>query len=89
MDRRIIAAIDEQLAAKSLQKTDSQPDLVVSYHAALNQEIRYNTTSIDVGYGPGWGTGYGYYGGGWGPRGGRYHYHSDENYCRHPQRGYL
>jgi len=70
MDRRIIAAIEEQLAAKSLQKTENQPDLVVSYHAALNQEIRYNTTSIDVGYGPGWGTGYGYYGGGWGPRGG-------------------
>jgi len=72
IDRRIIAIIEEQLAAKSLQKTENQPDLVVSYHAALNQEIRYNTTSIDAGYGPGWGAGYSYYGrgGGWGPRGG-------------------
>lgn len=66
MDRRIIAAIDEQLGAKSFQKADTGPDMLVSYHAALTEEVYYNTTS--VGYGPAWGPGYGWYGrgDGWG-----------------------
>ncbi|HMK22675.1 MAG TPA: DUF4136 domain-containing protein, partial [Terriglobales bacterium] len=62
MDRRIIAAIDAQLAAKGFQKQVTDPDLFVSYHAALNEEIYYNTSSVGVGYGPSWGPGYGWYG---------------------------
>jgi len=67
VDRRIIKAIDSQLATKGYQKTESNPDMYVAYHAALSEEIYYNTTSMGVGYGPGWGPGYGWYGrgGGW------------------------
>jgi len=68
VDRRITAAIDAQLAAKGFQKHETNPDLVVSYHAALSEEVHYSTTSVGVGYGPSWGPGYGWYGrgGGWG-----------------------
>ncbi|MBA5867203.1 MAG: DUF4136 domain-containing protein [Nitrospira sp. CR1.3] len=68
MDRRIIKAIDDQLATKGFQKADAGPDMFVSYHGALSEEIYYNTTSMGVGYGPAWGPGYGWYGrgGGWG-----------------------
>jgi len=68
VDRRIIKAIDNQLTARGYQKTESNPDMYVAYHAALSEEIYYNTTSMGVGYGPGWGPGYGWYGrgGGWG-----------------------
>jgi hypothetical protein len=68
MDRRIIKAIDDQLTTKGYQKTETNPDMFVTYHAALSEEVYYNTTSMGVGYGPGWGPGYGWYGrgGGWG-----------------------
>jgi hypothetical protein len=52
--RRIVLAIDAQLAAKGLSKTDQagKPDLLVTYHVALEQEKQIN------GYGTGgtWGT---------------------------------
>ncbi len=61
MDQRIIQGIESQLAAKGLQKVDAQsnPDLVVRYHAATDVETQLNT--MDTGaWGPGWGR----YGGG-------------------------
>ncbi len=69
IDQRIVAAIDEQLAAKSYQKTDTNPDLLVTYHAALTEQLSPGTAS--PGYGPAWGPGYGWYGrgGGTGPAG--------------------
>jgi hypothetical protein len=64
IDDRIVAAIDAELAAKGLTKSDSNPDLVVVYHVAFDKE--QDITSFSSGYAGGYGP-YGYrYGGGWG-----------------------
>jgi hypothetical protein len=63
MDERVISNIDQQLAAKGLQKV-SEPDkadLLVGYHAAAGHETQINTT--DMGGWGGWG---GYRYGGYG-----------------------
>jgi len=61
IDKRIVAALETELAAKGLTKNDATPDLVVVYHVAFDKQqdiTAYNTG----GYG-----GYGYrWGGGWG-----------------------
>jgi hypothetical protein len=46
MDRRIVSILEEQLAAKGYQKVERDPDMFVSCHAALTQDIEYNTTSM-------------------------------------------
>ena len=66
MDRRIVSAIDEQLAGKGFRKSDLNPDMLVSYHVATTKEVSYTTTSYGYGYGPSWGASYGRYGGGMG-----------------------
>lgn len=66
MDRRIITAIDKQLIGKGFQKVDTNPDMIVSYHAATTKEVSYTTSSMGYGYGPAGGTTYGRYGGGLG-----------------------
>jgi hypothetical protein len=64
IDDRIVAAIDTELAAKGLKKVESDPDVVVVYHVAFDQEKDISTYSS--GYGGGYGP-YGYgWGGGWG-----------------------
>ena len=64
IDDRIAAAIDTELAAKGLKKVESDPDVVVVYHVAFDQEKDISTFSS--GYGGGYGP-YGYgWGGGWG-----------------------
>jgi len=63
-DTQIKNAVDKQLAAKGLTKTDSDTaDLYVGYQAAVGQERQWNTynTGGGWGYGPRWG-----YGGGMG-----------------------
>jgi hypothetical protein len=65
IDDRIVAAIDTELAAKGLTKSESNPDLFVVYHVAFDKEKDISTFSSGYGggYGPyGWG-----WGGGWGP----------------------
>ena len=61
IDRRIVAAIETELAAKGFTKSDAKPDVAVVYHVAFDKQkdiTAYNTG----GYG-----GYGYrWGGGWG-----------------------
>jgi len=61
IDKRIVTALETELAAKGLSKNDTKPDLVVVYHVAFDKQkdiTAYNTG----GYG-----GYGYrWGGGWG-----------------------
>ena len=64
MDQNIKRAVDEQLAAKGLQRVTSSGDLQVAYQAALRQEKQFNgftsgprwngfgqmnTSTIDVG----------------------------------------
>jgi Domain of unknown function (DUF4136) len=51
-DQRIVDGIDQQLAAKGLQKVaeDGNPDLIVVYHAAVGTTVELNTVSTG-----GWG----------------------------------
>ena len=60
IDDRLAAAIDTELAAKGLTKSESNPDLVVVYHVAFDQEKDIST------YSSGYAGGYGAYGWGWG-----------------------
>ena len=59
IDNRIVAAIETELAAKGLTKSDS-PDVFVVYHVAFDKEKDISTFSS------GYGGGYGPYGWGWG-----------------------
>jgi len=54
-------AIDEQLAQKGLTKVESNPDLLITYHAAIREEKSINLSAFGTGSGP-WGG----WGGGWG-----------------------
>ncbi len=58
IDDRIVAAIDTELAAKGLTKTESNPDVFVVYHVAFDKQKDIST------YSSGYGGGYGAYG--WG-----------------------
>ena len=60
IDERIAAAIDTELAAKGLTKSEANPDLIVVYHVAFDQEKDIST------YSSGYAGGYGPYGYGWG-----------------------
>jgi len=61
-DRQVKDAIDAQLAAKGIVKTDQDDaSLYIAYQAALGQEKRFNSFSTDMG---GWGYGAGWRG--WG-----------------------
>jgi hypothetical protein len=62
IDRRIVAGIEMQLAAKGFRRDDTNPDVFVLYHVAMDKQQDISTFSSGVGYGP-----YGYgWGGGWG-----------------------
>lgn len=50
MSQRIVAGIDAQLAAKGFKKVDSDPDLLVMYHAATDQQKSLNWSNMG-----GWG----------------------------------
>ena len=60
IDQRIVSAIETELAAKGLTKSESSPDLFVVYHIAFDKEKDIST------YSSGYGGGYGPYGWGWG-----------------------
>jgi len=51
LDRQIMGAIDEQMARKGFTRTEGDPDLVVTYHAATHEEVDYNEGSYGSGYG--------------------------------------
>ena len=62
MDQRITDGVDKRLAAKGLQKVDvnTNPDLVVLYHAAVGTETQLNTMNTGgYGWGYRWGGGMG------------------------------
>jgi hypothetical protein len=64
IDDRIVAAIDNTMAAKGFTKVDANPDVIVIYHVAFDKQKDISTFSS--GYGGGYGP-YGYgWGGGWG-----------------------
>ncbi|MGB2665300.1 MAG: DUF4136 domain-containing protein [Candidatus Acidiferrum sp.] len=61
--KRIMAAVDAELATKGLTKTDSDTaDLYLAYQTAVGTEKQFTSYNTGWGYGPGWGTGW--YGGG-------------------------
>src|SRR5213080_5610758 len=63
--RAITNALDAQLGAKGLTKTDSDnADLYIGYQTALGQEKEFTSFNTGWGYGPGWGGGWYGYGGG-------------------------
>jgi uncharacterized protein DUF4136 len=61
MNQRIQDAIERQLAEKGLVMVESDPDLIVVYHCAVEKETQLNTTYLG---GWGWGRGWGRWGGG-------------------------
>jgi uncharacterized protein DUF4136 len=62
-DKQIKAAVDAELAKKSLTQTDGDSaDLYIGYQAAVGQEKQFTSFSSDWGYGGGWYRG-GWYGG--------------------------
>lgn len=62
VDKRIVAAIESQLAAKGFVKDDTSPDVFVLFHMAFDEEKDISSFSSGPMYGP-----YGYgWGGGWG-----------------------
>ena len=65
VDKRILAAIETQLAARGMTKNDAAPDVVVLFHMAFDEQKDISTFSSGPMYGGGYGYGYGW-GGGWG-----------------------
>ena len=60
MDQRIVSGIEQQLTLKGLQKVDvtANPDLIVSYQAAVGSQTQVNTTGTGgYGWGYRWGGG--------------------------------
>ena len=56
VDKQVKDAIDVQLAAKGLTRTDDdKADLFVAYQAAVGQEKQFSSYSSGWGYGSGWG----------------------------------
>ena len=55
VDARIVAAIETELAAKGLTKSDASPDVFVVYHVAFDKQKDISTFSS--GYGGGWAGG--------------------------------
>jgi len=63
--KALTSAIDTELAAKGMTKTDSDnADVLVGYQTARGQEKEYTSYNTGWGYGPGWGGGWYGYGGG-------------------------
>lgn len=61
-DQQLKAAVDAELFRKGFVKVDGDADLLVAYQAAVTQEKQFN--SYTTGFGPSWGYGPGWYGGG-------------------------
>jgi Domain of unknown function (DUF4136) len=54
-DRQIVEAIDGHLANKGFKRTESDPDLVVTYHAATHEDVDYHEGDY-AGSGPRFGS---------------------------------
>jgi hypothetical protein len=59
LDKRIVAAIDGQLAAKGLTPSADRPDLFVRYHLAVSVQKSISGTASGIGPGFGWHGGLG------------------------------
>jgi hypothetical protein len=62
--KQLTAAVDSELAAKGLTKTDSEDaDLYIGFQTAIGSEKQFTSYNTGWGYGPGWGRGWYGYGG--------------------------
>jgi hypothetical protein len=62
VDKRIVAAIEAQLAAKGFTRDETAPDVFVLYHMAFDKQqdiSAYSSGPMYGGYGWGWGGGWG------------------------------
>ena len=62
IDKRIVAAIETQLAAKGFVRNDAAPDVFVVFHVAFDEQkdiSSFSTGPMYGGYGYGWGGGWG------------------------------
>jgi hypothetical protein len=62
IDKRIVAAVEAQLAAKGLVRDDAAPHVFVVFHMAFDEQkdiSSYSTGPMYGGYGWGWGGGWG------------------------------
>jgi hypothetical protein len=54
-ERRFVAAVDEQMAAKGYRKIErGEPDIVVNFVVTTKENVNYTTTHTGWGYGGGW-----------------------------------
>jgi hypothetical protein len=51
LDKRIRRAIENHLAGRNIVRTDTQPELLLSYHLAIEQKIRSDTYPASMGFG--------------------------------------
>jgi hypothetical protein len=62
IDKRIVASIEAQMAAKGFVKSEAAPDVFVVYHVAFDEQkdiSSYSSGPMYGGYGWGWGGGWG------------------------------
>lgn len=62
VDKRLVAAIETQLAAKGFVRNDNAPDVFVVFHVAFDEQkdiSSYSSGPMYGGYGWGWGGGWG------------------------------
>jgi Domain of unknown function (DUF4136) len=62
IDKRLVAAIETQMAAKGFVKNETAPDVVVLFHVAFDEQkdiSSYSSGPMYGGYGYGWGGGWG------------------------------
>ena len=62
IDKRLVAAIETQLAAKGFVKNETAPDVIVVFHIAFDEQkdiSSYSSGPMYGGYGYGWGGGWG------------------------------
>lgn len=60
IERRVVAAVDQQLTTKGYQAATGEPDFAVNFTLTTSEQTDYNTYYTGMGYGGGW------YGGGMG-----------------------
>ena len=53
--QRLINAINYHLTMNGMRQVDENPDVFITYHASVKDELSINTTNYDYYYGGGWG----------------------------------
>lgn len=58
MEQRVKSAVEVQLTAKGFHREAERPDVLVTYHAAVEQKVSATYLNQRYGYGSGWGAGH-------------------------------